>query len=97
MARLHLISQQLNSLQMNRNLSRLVANNDQLLFIGEAISGLIDRENLTLLNSCSVALLALKSDVLCRGLENKLPPSVSIIDDIKMVELTLENEQVISW
>lgn len=97
MANLHLVSQLKVESGLDKWLNRLVDDTDEILFISDAVVSLLDAKCEQLLNTVENPIYALEADVKCRGIINKLPNFVKVVDDKTMVDLAAHSQQVISW
>jgi sulfur relay protein TusB/DsrH len=107
MANLHIISQAQTTAAFKQQSARLINTHDSLLFIADATMNLCDsafnKEMQKQLEQNSI--YALEADCLSRGIAANIEQftvkratnSVKLIDDHKMVKLTLQHQQVISW
>lgn len=91
MSTLHLISRALDP-QTLGELARSLNTNDALLLCCDAVY-------LPLSHGLPAgpAIFALASDIAARGLEGRLPDTVSIIDHARFVELALAHARSTSW
>ena len=97
MTKLHLISDELELPQLMDNAARYLNEQDPLLFIADGVNGLLVKTNLQYLSSLQNTIFALAADCNCRGITHLLPASISQISDHKMVELSVDSSQIISW
>jgi|GEM_PF-2256212 len=97
LTKLHLISDSFDIIHLNKQYSRYVEDGEQLLFIGESVINLLDKQIIDRLSELDNKYYALKADCKCRGISELLPAEVEQVTDIKMVELTLNNHKTISW
>lgn len=97
MTTLHLISQPLSLLEFKKQIERFLGKKDQLLFIGDSVTSLLDIEIKEMLNNKGVTSYALKADCECRGIIELVTKQVTQINDEAMVNLTLKHQKVFSW
>ena len=97
MSKLHLISKPLELKQLKMCLIRFATIDDPLLFIGDSVTTLLNKDVLIYLSQHSYKINLLSVDCKCRGLSQLMPDSIKQISDKEMVELTLNHQQIISW
>ena len=101
MTTLHVISNPVELNTIKRNIKRYANSSDQLLFIGDSVTILLDSEVTEYLSQLSYQQYALKADVQCRGISQLLSQrptgKVKQISDQEMVKLTIKHDQSISW
>jgi len=97
MTKLHLISQVSNLTSIKNNIARYAIDKDPLLFIGDAVLCLLDKDITAYLKQLNLPLYALVDDCRCRGISEHLNSLLKQVSSQQMVELTIKNQQVISW
>lgn len=97
MANLHLISELTAKSELPHQLQRFTSENDKLLFIGNSVISLVALEYRELLSNIKNPIYVLEADVKCRGIQANIPANINMISDEKMVQLSAQSQQVISW
>lgn len=97
MAKLHLVSQTIEINELKKDFIRYVREGDQVLFISDSVNNLLIKPIADFIGGLDNQCFALNADAKCRGIEHLLPKTISQISDKEMVELSINNEQIISW
>lgn len=97
MPKLHIIAQSQDANQFQRALSRYAKEHDTILFISDSVTSLLDKTIIAQIATGSYTCYALTADCLCRGVEKQLPDFILPASDQKMVQLSAECHQIISW
>lgn len=97
MAKLHLLAHNYELVEFHRLFARYFQQGDALLFIGDAVTNLLEHSSVDFINQAKIKTFALKADCQCRGVSSLIPEAVEQIDDHKMVKLTVEYQPIISW
>lgn len=97
MTKLHLISKPFNLKQFEIDSKRMINKNDEILFIGDAVINLMDKNILLCIEQSKLQYFVLSADSICRGINLLMNQKIKQISDSEMVELTLKHQQVISW
>lgn len=97
MTNLHLISHPVNLEQFQIEMARLTSSNDEILFIGDSVISLMNKDIATYLQQSNIQYHALAADCLCRGINQLMIESIKQISDSEMVDLTIKHQQIVSW
>lgn len=94
---LHIISTVKNKNWFDNQVARLCGANDKIIFIGDAVSSVVDQNMQVNFKKLKLSIYVLQADLKCRGIESLCPSFIQIITDADMVELTINSDQNISW
>ena len=97
MVYLHLLQTQTDLMGFSANYQRYASAGDKFIFLGEAVTLLLNQQVINSLKSLTNQFYVLEADCECRGIIKQIPAFVETISDDKMVQLTEESIQVISW
>ena len=84
MSTLHLISQPIDCSNFKKNVARFTSDKDQLLFIGDSVTSLLDQQVFNQIQQLSLKSFALAPDCLCRGIDQLVNTEISQISDLEM-------------
>ena len=95
---LHLLNKSPQSMSLYSNMLASLSDNDSILLIEDGVYGALSAHN-KLFKSLpdTVSLFVLKADTEARGLSERVSALFDVIDDNQFVELTCQNEKVVSW
>ena len=98
MMTLHLLNKSPQIMSLYSNMLASLSDNDSILLIEDGVYGSLEAHTKIFKGlPGTVRLFVLKADTETRGLSERISALFEVIDDNQFVELTCQNEKVVSW
>lgn len=96
---LHVINKTPQNRSLYLNMLNGLSSGDAVLLIEDAVYSALEAHQsiFTALSPDDIQLSALEADIQARGLEDKLSPRFSSVNDQGFVKLSCEHDKIVSW